>query len=242
VNLKQETMTTARTRAPLINLESGPQMREYVHIADRIAAEQLGPVLDWGCGWGQISHLLLERGVEVESYEYREADHLRVTRLTTFPDVEASVSGDPIVLPYPDDQFAAVLSCGVLEHVQYPESSLEELHRVLRPGGRFFVYKLPNRFSYLELIARVAGLYYHGSLPNDRVYDRRRVLDLMTRYGFRVDALRRTNMLPLTIAGALATRHADRIWRWNQTLGRMPVLNLAATNLEVDATAVDAAA
>lgn len=213
-------------------------MREYECIADRIAAAHVSPVLDWGCGWGQVSHLLLERGVDVESFDYRDGEQLHVTKLEAFPDVSAHVSGDSVALPFGDDHFEAVLSCGVLEHVQYPEASLRELHRVLRRGGRLFIYKLPNRFSYLELVARVAGLYYHGALPHDRVYDRRRVFELLDRGGFQIDAFRRTNVLPLTLTGGFASRHAERIWRWNRRLGRLPGVTLAATNLELDATAV----
>jgi 2-polyprenyl-3-methyl-5-hydroxy-6-metoxy-1,4-benzoquinol methylase len=231
-------MIADRTRAYDINIRSGPQMCEYVHIADRIAAEQAGPVLDWGCGWGQVSHLLLERGVDVESFDYREDEQPGLTRLKAFPDVSAHISHDPVALPFADAHFDAVLSCGVLEHVQYPEASLRELRRVLRPGGRLYVYKLPNRFSYLELIARLAGLYYHGKVLHDRVYDRSRAVDLLHRCGFQVDSFRRTNMLPLTVTGSLAARNADRIWRWNRRLARIPLVNIAATNLELDATAV----
>jgi 2-polyprenyl-3-methyl-5-hydroxy-6-metoxy-1,4-benzoquinol methylase len=213
-------------------------MCEYEHIADRIADEQAGPVLDWGCGWGQVSQLLLDRGVDVESFDYREEEQPGITRLKAFPDVSAYISHDPVGLPYAEGHFDAVLSCGVLEHVQYPEASLNELHRVLRPGGRLYVYKLPNRFSYLELIARVAGLYYHGKMPHDRVYDRTRAVDLLQRCGFRVDAFRRTNMLPLTLPGSFAARYAETIWRLNRLLASIPLANLAATNLELDATAL----
>jgi 2-polyprenyl-3-methyl-5-hydroxy-6-metoxy-1,4-benzoquinol methylase len=221
-----------------INIRSGPQMREYEQIADRIAAARFGSILDWGCGWGQISHLLLERGVEVVSFEYREGETHRTVALEHFPDVEAHVSGDPVGLPFPDDHFDAVLSCGVLEHVQHPGASLSELHRVLRPDGRLLVYKLPNRFSYLEIIARALGLYYHGKLQYDRVYDRSRVYDLILAHGFRIDEFRRTNMLPLTLSHPLAWRYSDQIMRLNRVLGATPILNLIATNLEVDATAV----
>jgi 2-polyprenyl-3-methyl-5-hydroxy-6-metoxy-1,4-benzoquinol methylase len=231
-------MVASRARSHDVNIRSGPQMCEYVHIADRIAAERVGPVLDWGCGWGQVSQLLLERGVQTESFDYRDGEQLRQTELEQFPQVKAWISGDPVALPFADGHFAAVLSCGVLEHVQYPEASLHELRRVLRPGGRLFVYKLPNRFSYLELAGRALGLYYHGKLPYDRVYDRTRAVDLLQRCGFRVDAFRRTNLLPLTLPGDFAARHAQTIWRLNRRLASVPLANLAATNLELDATAL----
>jgi SAM-dependent methyltransferase len=227
----------SRPRGVDVNLRSGPQMREYVAIADRLAREQVGRVLDWGCGHGQVSQLLRERGVETAAYDFRPDSEPQVIQLEQFPEIEAHISSEPVRLPFDSDSFDAVLSCGVLEHVQQPADSLGELRRILRPGGRLFVYKLPNRFSYLEAIARRAGLYYHGFYPDDRIYDRRSAEALLAANGFTVDAFRRTNMLPLTIAHPLAWRLSRPIWELNRLLARVPGLSLLATNLELDATA-----
>lgn len=235
---RAETLDASNPRGIDVNLRSGAQMSEYRAIADRIAEERCGPVLDWGCGWGQVTHLLRERGVDVEAFDYREGVEPGLVPLERFPEISAHVSGDPVKLPFGDGRFGAVLSCGVLEHVHDPAASLTELRRVLRPGGRLFIYKLPNRFSYLERVAKTLGLYYHGKLENDRVYDARRVSALVPAHGFRIDAIRRTNMLPLTLDHAFASRHADGIWRANRRLGRIPLLSLLATNLEMDATAI----
>jgi ubiquinone/menaquinone biosynthesis C-methylase UbiE len=194
-------------------------------------------VLDWGCGWGQVSALLHERGTEVEAYDYREGEPVHEIDLERFSGFRVQVSGEPVALPFPDDRFDAVLSCGVLEHVPDPGSSLEEIHRILRPGGRLYVYKLPNRLSYLEAIAKRMGLYYHGALPHDRLYDLRSTRRILTEHRFRVDELRLANLLPLTISHPLAGRHAERIWRANRALGRVPGLNRIATNIEALATA-----
>ena len=229
--------TVSRPRSVDVNLRSGPQMREYVAIADRLARERVGRVLDWGCGHGQVSQLLRERGVETAAYDFRPDAEPRVIQLEQFPQIEAHISGEPVALPFAEDSFDAVLSCGVLEHVQRPPESLQELRRILRPGGRLFVYKLPNRFSYLEAIARRAGMYYHGFYPDDQIYDRRSSEALLEANGFRVDDFRRTNMLPLTLSHPLAWRLSAPIWQLNRLLARVPGLSLLATNLELDATA-----
>jgi ubiquinone/menaquinone biosynthesis C-methylase UbiE len=212
-------------------------MREYELIADRIAADGPGSVLDWGCGWGQVSSLLHERGVSVEAYDYREGEPVHEIQLDRFSGFRVQVSGEPVALPYPDDSFESVLSCGVLEHVQDPDESLEEVRRILAPGGRLYVYKLPNRLSYLEAIAKRAGLYYHGALPDDRLYDVTETRRILTAHGFRIDELRLANMLPLTLSHPFAARHAERIWRANRALARVPGINRLATNVEAVATA-----
>ena len=93
------------------------------------------------------------------------------------------------------------------------------------------VYKLPNRTSYLEAIARMAGLYYHGKLEHDRVYDRRSAIRLG--HGFAVLEARRMDMLPLTLPGKAASIITGGIWATNRALSAVPGLNLVATNIEL---------
>jgi ubiquinone/menaquinone biosynthesis C-methylase UbiE len=215
------------------NLRSGPQMLMYRELAHDLARRGPGRLLDWGCGWGQMTALLREAGVEAVAYDYRAGLAAPVTEpLERFPDIEAHVSSEPVLLPFADEAFDTVLSCGVLEHVPDPDGSLQEIKRVLRPGGLFFVTNLPNRYSYTERIARLLGRYYHGQLPDDRVYTRRSSIDLVRRHGFDVVAFRRAHMLPLTLGGP-----AEPIWRLSSILERIPLLNTVATSLELQAVA-----
>lgn len=230
-------MTVLRERRGTdVNLRSGAQMREYIALADRIAEERPGRLLDWGCGWGQVTALLRERGVDTVPFDYRpEEGAPGEAPLERFPHITCTFSPDPIELPFADEAFDTVLSCGVLEHVQNPDASLDELRRVLRPGGHLYVVKLPNRTSYLEWLAKRLGLYYHGQLEHDTLWTRDSAWEALVRHRFEVRAVRLANMLPLTVDHPVAARLAGPLWTLNRMLARVPLLNRLATNVEADA-------
>jgi ubiquinone/menaquinone biosynthesis C-methylase UbiE len=214
------------------HLHAETQTREYRAIVDAVAADRPARVLDWGCGYGQISDMLLRAGLDVTSFEYRGPDSPDAELpLGHYPEIRAYISSEPVALPYEDASFDAVLSCGVLEHTGNQEANLDEVARVLRPGGRFYVYKLPNRFSYIEWIARRMGLHFHGSEPGDMLFTVAQTRDMFARHGYEVQQIRRANMLPLTV-GAVQ-RIAPAWWGLNRLLARVPGLNLLATNIEL---------
>ena len=222
------------------NVRSYAQMREYTAIADRIAADfPGGQVLDWGCAFGQMSDLLASRGLQVTAFDY-DPDGEGFRALPYYPHIKAHYSAEPVALPFDDGQFEAVLSSGVLEHVQQPEKSLAELDRVLKPGGTLYVYKLPNETSYLEWLAKRLGMYYHGKYEDDRLYTVRTARSLLTENGYRVQEIRLANMLPLSLfTGRIGEVLAPAVWALNRLLARIPVLNRLATNVELVAVKRD---
>jgi ubiquinone/menaquinone biosynthesis C-methylase UbiE len=217
-----------------VNLSHRAQLLEYEAVADEIAAARPGFVLDWGCGWGQVSALMIDRGLSVKSFDYDgEGAAEAEVPLERYPELTAFLTAESVKLPYADATFDAVLSCGVLEHVAKPEGSLDEIFRILKPGGQMFIYKLPNRRSYLEWIARKLGWYYHGKEPFDTLYTLPGTRELVERHGFVVQRSALANMLPLTAGGEAANRVAPLIWAVNRGLAKIPLLNLFATNVEV---------
>ncbi|HUQ95536.1 MAG TPA: class I SAM-dependent methyltransferase [Bryobacteraceae bacterium] len=69
-------------------------------------------------------------------------------------------------IPFEDDSFDVVLSHDVLEHVDDPKVSLEEIHRVLKPGGKaylvFPVY-LGAMSHHLDYVSKFPGLHWFFS-------------------------------------------------------------------------------
>ncbi|HUW95391.1 MAG TPA: class I SAM-dependent methyltransferase, partial [Anaerolineae bacterium] len=115
------------SRAALLNyVRFADEVKRFMRSGDR--------VLDWGCGLGQVSWLLARRDLFVTSYDIR-----RFPARSMVIDGDQIVIGDDLVLlPFPSASFDAVLSCGVLEHVADERASLQEIKRVLKPGGFFF--------------------------------------------------------------------------------------------------------
>jgi SAM-dependent methyltransferase len=213
-------------------------MLEYESIALRIAGDGAATVLDWGSGWGQVSQLLVRAGLEVESFDYGGPDAPdELTQMPRYPALSVYLGSDPVRLPYGDESFDAVLSCGVLEHVQDPDASLEELKRVLHPRGTLYIYKLPNRWSYLERVARRLGLYYHGQDRFDRLYTLDSAESLLARHGYEVVELRHANMLPLSLTGRAADLAAPAVFTTSRLLAHVPVARRVATNIELVALA-----
>lgn len=216
------------------NRKATLQGMEYDEIAAAVVeAASSGPILDWGCGEGQLTKRMTDLGADVSSCDFDpEADGTEIRSFASYPGLSATRSNDPVVLPYEDESFQAVLSCGVLEHVEHPLASLLELRRVLRPGGTLLVYKLPNRTSLLEFVARVGGLPYHGMRVHDTLWGVRSTEWALEAAGFDVSWVRRSNFLPLTVDHPALNRRASSLWRLNHGLGRVPGVRLLATNVE----------
>lgn len=97
-------------------------------------------LLDCGCGPGTITLGLAElispgtvTGID------RELSQIQIARenaanqsISTAEFIQASIYD----LPFPDNSFDAVFSHALFEHLQEPVKALQEIYRVLKPGGK----------------------------------------------------------------------------------------------------------
>ncbi|MGE5140271.1 MAG: class I SAM-dependent methyltransferase [Rudaea sp.] len=218
----------------MANLASRMVMRDYIRISEEIVL--LAPharILDWGCGYGQMSWLLLRHGLGVTSYDVGAAADAEI--LPFHRDLNVIVGKDPVRLPFSNSEFDAVLSCGVFEHVPDEEGSLAEIHRVLRPGGLFLLYNLPNRYSYKEFLLERLHLGY----SHERKYTVGTIRPLLQKHGFRVTRSRRGGMLPHMLSGIPSPiggayeRAASVLYPVDRLLSRAPLMNSVAEALEI---------
>lgn len=185
-------------------------------------------ILDWGTGKGHMTYLLQKQHASVTSCDIDDqsndssfGQHTPVIAKCGIPVVPLR---HEFLLPFANNSFDVVLSVGVLEHVPHEEKSLDELHRILRPGGLFFCFYRPQRFSWTQQIARLRGDNYH-----DRLYTHAKVTRL----------LRNANFSPLDIwqralfpKNTVRYRNYRRAEIWDQRLCSRAPLRHFATNLE----------
>lgn len=156
-------------------------------------------VLDWGCGNGHFSYFLTRNGIRTVGYSFDDPPaHLRSAPL--FEHVRGRTS-DPVTIPFEANSFDAVFSIGVLEHVHESggdqKASLAEIHRILKPGGLFFCFHLPNRYTWIEFIVRQANRWLGTQMhQHTKLFNYARFTALMEGLTFEMLESGRYNIIP----------------------------------------------
>jgi ubiquinone/menaquinone biosynthesis C-methylase UbiE len=126
---------------------------------EREAARLRGKhLLDVGCGLGYDSVEFLRRGVRVTATDISPASVQLARRHFVIAGVrpEAVEVTNALALPYADRTFDAVWANGVLYYTGDTPGALQEIWRVLRPGGRAIISHFRRRPSWIDVLARYA--------------------------------------------------------------------------------------
>jgi SAM-dependent methyltransferase len=144
-------------------------------------------ILDLGCGEGITLERLLARfpGQEILGLDIMP-ENVDICKSHGLP----ARLGDLYHLDLPSGSQDAVVFLEVIEHLDRPERALQEIHRVLRPGGKLLIM-FPNDLTFL--LARLLTLRFKESF-----YDPGRLKQwtpalmqrALTEQGFRVAARR----------------------------------------------------
>ena len=120
-------------------------------------------VLDLGCGTGDLTLAALDAGAsEVIGTDF-VGEMLGAARLKC-PITEPAefVQGDALHLPYPDASFDAVLNAFLLRNVGDLPGALQEMVRVLRPGGWLACLEITHPPA---IVAPLFRLYFEQVVP-----------------------------------------------------------------------------
>ncbi|GIH15884.1 class I SAM-dependent methyltransferase [Rugosimonospora africana] len=165
--------------------------RVHRRVAADVAAAGLpagSRVLDVGTGPGRVplaiaaaTAWLTVDGLDVSPAMIEYARHAAAE--AGLADRVTFVVGDVAELPYPDQSFDLIVSTMSQHHWANPRAGLRELHRVLRPGARAWIYDARPALHRATTAAR--GAFPEGNIRREPV---------------------RTGRSPVTFTGRLVAR------------------------------------
>ncbi len=145
------------------------------------------------------SQRLLHFAPEQAFYKrFKRLQHIEYTT-TDLNSPLAEVKADICMLPFPDNSFDVILCNHVLEHIPDDTKAMQELYRVLKPGG-WGVFQIPQdlkrdkTFEDNSIIDKKERAKIFGQYDHVRVYGKD-YFDKLRSIGFNVNEVDYTNKL-----------------------------------------------
>ncbi len=150
-------------------------------------------MLDLGCGAGRHAFEALRRGARVVALDTDEGELRQVSAMFAAMSEAGevpggasarAVGGNATAMPFPDGCFDRVIAAEVLEHIPADQAAMDEITRVLRPGGLAAVTVpswLPERICW-----RLSADYHNVPGGHVRIFTRSELEAKLARSGLRV--------------------------------------------------------
>jgi SAM-dependent methyltransferase len=126
-------------------------LEPFIHRFAEFSRRRDQDVLEIGVGLGTDFVQFARNGARLQGIDLTEAAVALVRTRLELEGLDANVQvGDAERLPFPDNSFDLVYSWGVLHHTPDTHAAVDEVRRVLRPGGeaRIMLYARHSWFAY----------------------------------------------------------------------------------------------
>ena len=168
-----------------------------------------GKVLDLGCGRGHYGAYLSAQGLDCLGIEVREPKLWDDLMFSQDPGVREHYESlwaestqlygakyqyfDGKNLEFPEGSYDSVLFYAAYEHI--PVENIAAMtagaYRMLKPGGRAFIFRCPNQWAWPEHVTRLLGMPHH-----EKLYGKREILGLLRGAGFEIESFNRSDFFP----------------------------------------------
>jgi len=119
-------------------------------------------VLDVGCALGFLAKRFTKENHQVWGIDVSE--YAIETSQKEIPEGSFLVHNAEEKLPFPDNFFDTIMAVDVLEHLEYPDTALENINRTLKPEGIIFIGS-PNNNALRKMLFSIPDkLEHHVSL------------------------------------------------------------------------------
>lgn len=151
---------------------------EYIPSLVQSLAVSGKKVLEVGCGLGADTRLFSKLGAYITSMDLSKNNAFLTKKGLGLLDLNGNVAcGDAENIPFKNNSFDIVYSFGVLHHTPKTQEAINELHRVLKPGGRCLImlYHKGYQYYYIHLVHGILGfkrLFYSEEQILSKKYDK----------------------------------------------------------------------
>jgi ubiquinone/menaquinone biosynthesis C-methylase UbiE len=213
-----------------------PWMRDVMEF-DGFAGRDL---LEVGCGMGSDLLQFARGGARVTGLDYTPRSiEISRRRFAVYGVPGRFMVGDAENLPFPDASFDVVYSNGVLHHTPDTQRAIDEILRILRPGGvaKIMLYHRHSLYYWFsiilkhgivrgelarstpeEIMSRYVEYSETGALPLVRAYTRAEVDRMFSGFASRRTDVRQLTREELRLPRFVPDRFVDvlgRRWGWN---------------------------
>jgi SAM-dependent methyltransferase len=168
-------------------------LRDHISFVKR-AARNIQPqpaevkLLDVGCGTGTLISILKDRGFRVLGLDFSP----EASKVAALEHGVKVIVGSLEDAKFPDRSFDMITLFHVMEHLTEPLEMLQEVNRILMPGGRV-VIQVPNIDSWQR---KIFGPYWYGlDIPRHVIdYSPSSMIKLLQKTGFEPSRVRHFNL------------------------------------------------
>jgi len=166
---------------------SRQRFRSHRHLRAWINTMQAGQsVLEIGCGVGLDAYEMARRGVQLTAADLTTVAVQTARRRFQSEQLPGQfVCTDAGHLPFPDHQFDCVYSFGVLHHAADTQQCIQEVWRVLKPGGvaRIMLYNRHSINEWVHQVTRIPFEEKNECCPVARRFSRAEIQAMFSAFG-----------------------------------------------------------
>ncbi len=144
-----------------------------------------GKLLDFGCGDGQFLYMISKYcesayGIDISEVAVENARK-------NYPDIHFSLLNNKGNTDFQDNFFDTICAIDVFEHILDIESILEEIYRILKPGGNLLIATNElTRIKMFLIILYSFNNYFYPTSPHIRYFTRKNLEDILKLKGFKM--------------------------------------------------------
>jgi len=144
-----------------------------------------GKILDIGCQEGELCYQLSQMGYEPYGVEIVE-DLINAAK-SKYPHIKFKSADCEKNIPFDDKFFDIVWAGDVIEHIRFTDTFINEVNRVLKPGG-VFVLTTPVHNRVKNIIISLCNFesHFNPEFPHLRFYTVKSLKSVLERRGFKM--------------------------------------------------------